>query len=125
MSEQAPAPKPAKPDRLGDLDRRVGALEQAKPPNMDQVMAMFTAMQGQIDGLTREISSLVVTRPRELAATEAEQIMNDKPTTRFLVIAGGPTGMKPGDHFDARSKFQTARHLAQFVASGLRIAVAG
>ena len=35
--------KPAKPDRFGDLDRRVGALEQAKPPSMDQIMAMFAA----------------------------------------------------------------------------------
>lgn len=117
--------KPAKPDRLGDLDRRVGALEQAKPPSMDQIMAMFAAQAEQIEALRGQVSSLVVTRPRELAATEAEQIMNDKPTTRFLVIAGGPTAMKPGDHFDARSKFQTARHLAQTVSSGLRIAVAG
>lgn len=125
MSEQTPAPKPAKPDRLGDLDRRVGALEQAKPPSMDQIMGMFAAQAEQIEALKAQVSTLVVTRPRELAASEAEQIMNDKPATRFLVIAGGPTGMKPGDHFDARSKFNTARHLAQTVASGLRIAVAG
>jgi len=117
--------KPAKPDRLGDLDRRVGALEQAKPPSMPEIMAMFAAQAREIEALKTTVSALVVTRPRELAADEAEQIMNDKPTTRFLVIAGGPTGMKPGDHFDARSRFQTARHLAQNVASGLRIAVAG
>jgi hypothetical protein len=87
--------------------------------------AVLEQMLADIEDLKRQVSSLVITRPRELTPDEAAAAMTNEPGKRFVVVASFPDlGLRAGDTFDPRSKLANAQAFAAKVRAGLRVSIA-
>lgn len=75
------------------------------------------------DGLQSAHRSMIVSRPHELELEDALAIMERSPDRRFVVVASGRTGLRPGEAFEPRTRFENPRRdLQQHMLSGLKIA---
>ena len=81
-------------------------------------------MQLQIDEL-RKAGGAQLSRPIELSATDIAELMKSEPSRRMIAVAAHPgLGLRAGDSFDPRTKFESPIHAGQCVRAGLRASAA-
>ena len=89
-----------------------------------QTDRQLAEMQQQIAEL-RKAGGAQLSRPVELNATEIAEIMEAEPGRRMIAVASHPgLGLRAGDSFDPRAKFESPIHAGQCVRAGLRVSVA-
>lgn len=100
------------------------AEKNAAQRQLDELTSELLRQGEQLADLSKQVAGMTVSRPRELSADEAVEIMAREPNRRFVVVAYMPSlGLKPGEILDPRARFaDPARDLPQHIANGLRIA---
>ena len=89
-----------------------------------QTEAQLAEMRGQISDL-RKAGGLNLSRPRELDAKEIVETMQREPGRRMIALVSHPSlGLRAGESFDPRNKFDTPIVAGQYVSAGFKAAIA-
>jgi hypothetical protein len=90
-------------------------------------------LRGRMEAIDVRLDELARSNPQGMVATaavpltgpEASEAMTSNSAVRFVALAGyPPLGLRQGETFEGRQRFQGTRVIASHVAGGLKIAVA-
>jgi hypothetical protein len=111
--------------KAGGFEARLSTVASSLT-TLEQAVAKLELQRAELDQLSKEIRSMIVSRGREVGHEEAAEILAGDPSRRFTVMAPYPTlGLRPGDAIDPRQRFEhPARDLPHHIRSGLRVAPA-
>jgi hypothetical protein len=111
------------------LKRTVDELGQT----MQRQDGLITELRNRLDVLAGQVGELeranpkgiIATAPIPLTGTEAIDAMASNSSVTFVTLAEyAPLGLRPGQKFEGRQKFQGPRVVASHITGGLKIAIA-